>query len=80
MYSWQDVHVGIEGDDFQISGLEVWRQKWRKVDIAPIHLPHPSYPTQMHWYDVYDIGDAEQSARFAAGELSANVWGFYIPK
>jgi hypothetical protein len=42
-------------------------------------LRHPTYPNQTHQYDIYEIGDAERPVRFAAGELSNGVWGFYVP-
>jgi hypothetical protein len=30
--------------------------------------------------NVYEIKAGGEDIRFAAGELSANVWGFYIPE
>jgi len=38
----------------------------------------PAY-RQEHVFDVYEIVDGERRVRFAAGEFSANFWGFYLP-
>lgn len=76
---WRAVHVGVEGDGFKVAGLEVWKHEWRSTALAPVELPHPSYPGQIHRYNVYEIGAAERTVRFAADELSNGVWGFYLP-
>lgn len=80
MTVWQSVHVGIEGDSLEIGGLEVWRHKWRSTGEPHIDLPHPSYRNQTHQFNTYEIGDAGHLVRFAACELSNNVWGFYVPE
>lgn len=74
---WTDVHVGLEGDGLRIGGLAVWQEKWKPVG-EDLDLPHPAHPLQTHRYRVYEIGDAP-CIRFAAGELSNGVWGFYVP-
>jgi hypothetical protein len=76
---WRDVHVGFEGDGLKIAGIAVWSNEWRRVYENAIQLPHPSYPTQLHRYDVYEIGAEETPVQLAAGELSNGVWGFYVP-
>lgn len=76
---WQAIHVGLEKDGFLIQGLDVWNEDWRKVDTPSLKLPHPEHTQQRHTYQVYEIGPAERPVRFAAGELSNGVWGFYIP-
>lgn len=75
---WRAIHVGLEGDGVSIGGLEVWRQKWRAAGLS-VELPHPAYPSQVHHLFVYDIGEPAHPVRFAAGELSNGVWGFYVP-
>jgi hypothetical protein len=80
MTVWRDVHVGIEGDGLEIGGVKVWRHEWRSTGEPRLNLPHPSYRNQTHRYDIYEIGNAENSVRFAAGELSNGVWGFYVPE
>ena len=44
-----------------------------------MEFPHPAYPDQFHRMWIYEIRGADKAATFAAGELSANVWGFYVP-
>ena len=78
--SWRFVHIGFELAPFEIDGLDVWNQKWRQVTGDPVRLPHPTYPAQTHNYWIYDIGDTARPTRFAASELSAAVWGFYVPE
>jgi hypothetical protein len=80
MTVWRDVHVGFEDDGLEIGGVEVWKHKWRATGEPHLNLPHPSYPNQTHPYRIYEIGDAGHSVRFAAGELSNGVWGFYVPE
>ena len=77
--TWSVVHIGFDGDDVLIGGLEVWRHAWRRVGAESVDLQHPAYPNQIRQYDVYEIGEGDGSLRFAAGELSNGVWGFYIP-
>ncbi len=79
MTSWRDVHLGFEGDGAEIFGLDVWKHHWRHVDRPGLNLPHPSYPSQSHRFDIYEIGEIDRPVRFAAGELSNGVWGFYVP-
>jgi hypothetical protein len=80
MTAWRDVHVGFERDGLKIGGLEVWKHKWRSTGEPILNLPHPAYKWQTHRYNVYEIGDAGHSVRFAAGELSNGVYGFYVPE
>ena len=77
---WREAHIGLEGDEFTLNGLEVWKASWREITTEPIVLPHPAYPKQEHNYWLYEIGDLQCPIRFAAGELSNGVWGFYVPK
>ena len=78
MSDWSAVHVGFQNDGLLIGNLDVWRQKWRPSG-STIQLAHPAYPNQSHQYEIYEIGDVDDPIRFAAGELSNGVWGFYVP-
>lgn len=80
MSGWRAVHVGFEEDDFEISGVKIWQEKWRRTEHDPITLPHPSYQHQLHSFTIYEIGSVNNPVRFAASELSNLVWGFYVPK
>jgi hypothetical protein len=42
-------------------------------------LSHPQYPAQRHVMSVYEVADSDPAVRFAAGEFSNGVWGFYVP-
>ena len=78
MKGWRTVGVVIEGQPLMIGSLNVWDHDWKRLLEPPLQLPHPSYPSQLHSMEVYEITDDNESVRFAAGELSANVWGFYV--
>lgn len=60
------------------SGL-VARCSRRVVRCPALQLPHPSYPNQFHTFEVVEIGSLDRPVRFAVGELSNGVWGFYVP-
>ena len=77
---WKAIGVVAEGKAFELNGLNVWSYAWTATTDDPVDLPHPSYPHQLHTMRVYEIRDRDRHAVFAAGELSANVWGFYLRK
>ncbi|MDT4329940.1 hypothetical protein ACQE3E_03945 [Methylomonas sp. MED-D] len=76
---WKPVHVGVEGDGVSILGLKLWKFKWQSVGQEPIVVPHPSYLHERHQAWVYEVETSSKVVRFAAGELSNGVWGFYVP-
>ena len=76
---WTVVGVVAEGSPLKIGGLNVWDFDWGKTNVPQFQLPHPSHPHQLHYMNVYEISDGELTIRFATGELSMNVWGFYQP-
>lgn len=71
---WREAHIGFEDDGVRIGGVEVWKAEWRSAGES-VELPHPAHPKQIHRYSVYE---AENGVKFAAAELSAGVWGFYV--
>lgn len=79
MTQWKPVGVVVEGEPILIDGLNPWQFAWREVQKEPVELPHPAYPGQRHKMWIYEIEAGGGRVRFAAGELSANVWGFYVP-
>lgn len=79
MSEWQPVHIGFERDGVTIGGVEIWKHAWRRIEKEAVPLPHPSYPDQRHWFDIYEAGPLDRPIRFAASELSNGVWGFYVP-
>jgi hypothetical protein len=80
MTLWREAAIGWSIDPIEIGGLDVWKHEWRKIDVSSVDLPHPPYPKQIHRYDVWEIGPSDRPVRFAAAELSNNVWGFYVPE
>lgn len=76
---WRAIHIGFENDALKLGELEVWRWPWRSAGQTPLRLPHPAHPQQTHDFDIYQIGNTQHPFRFAAGELSNGVWGFYVP-
>ena len=79
MDQWTAVGIVPEGNAIAVGGLNPWAFEWRQVRDEPVDLPHPAYPTQSHRMWVYEIESGGRKVRFAAGELSENVWGFYVP-
>ena len=76
---WRALKIVIDGEDFRIEGIHIWEAEWRNVDPIAIKLPHPDHPNQKADFWIYEIGSGTNIVRFAAGELSNCVWGFYIP-
>ena len=75
---WRPVHVGLEGDAVSVNGVALWRHNWRQLSEDAVVVPHPSYPSERHKAWVYEVDANGETARFAAGELSNGVWGFYV--
>ena len=67
----------LRGEAIDVGGVNPWEHDWTKFAKAPVELPHPSYPRQLHRFWLYRVTVGQRSVTFAAGELSANVWGFY---
>ncbi len=78
MVSWKPVGVVAEGQPIRVGGLNPWNFEWHRMPADPVDLPHPSYPDQTHRMLLYEITSEGKSVTFAAGELSMNVWGFYV--
>ncbi|MFL6163726.1 MAG: hypothetical protein ACJ74U_16090 [Jatrophihabitantaceae bacterium] len=71
--------MSLEGGSISLRGINPWEYEWTNLNRS-IVVPHPSYPNQRHALRVYRIGGEDRDATvFAAGELSAGVWGFYLP-
>lgn len=75
---WRFVSIGFEGDPTDIGGVDPWNVEWVSLHER-ITVAHPQYPNQRHAMNVYVVGGADPPVRFAAGEFSNGVWGFYVP-
>ena len=76
---WMFVAIVVEGEAVSLLGQNPWPLQWSSSGEPPITVAHPSYPSQRHEMSVYDL-ESTQSIRFAAGEFSNGVWGFYVPE
>ena len=76
---WRSVHVGMEGDRVALDGLSLWKCKWQRIGEEPVVVPHPSHPQERQLAWVYEVENQGKRVKFAAGELSNGVWGFYVP-
>lgn len=79
---WRLVSIDIEGANVVLEGVNPWKfeREWRATGEDPITVAHPSYPAQRHSMFVYELALPTGKIRFAAGEFSNGVWGFYSPK
>jgi len=76
---WRNVGIVMDDQPIHVDGLNPWQHEWQTTDQPDIELPHPSYPNQLHRMTVYQIANGTKMVVFAAGELSPNVWGFFVP-
>ena len=78
MSRWRFAGSRIDGETFELDGLNVWAEAWRDTPERTATVLDPIYG-QTHHFGVYEIGPAESPIRFAAGEFSNLIWGFYTP-
>ena len=75
---WKFVGVVPDGREFKIQDVNVWSKKWNAVKNEVAHVQGPSYK-QPFAFQVYTIINDNVIIKFAAGEFSNCVWGFYVP-
>ncbi len=75
---WRAVGVVLDGDPIDVLGLNPWEHSWRDTGKHAA-MRHPSWPTQVHRMPVYTMTEGTRLVTFAAGELSNQVWGFFVP-
>jgi hypothetical protein len=74
---WKSIHVGKRGDRLKIGGISVWDEEWRS-DGRTVQLPHPLHTTESFAFRICEIGTMRAPVRFAAGQVGAGVWAFYV--
>jgi hypothetical protein len=79
MTEWRLAGAAGGGVEFRIDGLNVWDHKWISLQEDPIQLPLPGFPNEKHRMWLCMIKTDTQVVKFAAGEVSANVYAFYVP-
>lgn len=74
----QWVHVGtsLDGEKFEIQGVDVWRHAWKDEEGQAV-VKDPIYG-QTFRFGVYRVQTDGKIVEFAAGEFSNCVWGFYV--
>ena len=79
---WNLVSIDVEGAEVTLEGIDLWKHEgeWRRTGEDPITVAHPSSPAQRHQMFVYELAFPSKRIRFAAGEFSNGVFGFYSPK
>ena len=79
---WRFVSIDVDGANVLIKGVNPWkfRDEWRAISDDPITVAHPCYPAQRHLMYVYELALPSGKIRFATGEFSNGVWGFYSPE
>ena len=70
--------VSYSGAAFRINGANVWNQTWKRVPGAWVGIQDPFYG-QPYRFPVYEFTHRGEIVRFAAGEFSLCIWGFYEP-
>jgi hypothetical protein len=76
--TWKHIGTCVEGQRFEIEGLDVWSHKWICKQGESASVKDPQYG-QAYTFHAYEIITAQQRVTFAAGEFSNAVFGFYTP-
>jgi len=80
---WQFVSIDVSGANVLVEGVNPWnfdQSEWHSTGEDPITVAHPCYPAQRHSMYVYELALPGRKIKFAAGEFSNGVWGFYSPE
>ena len=76
--NWKFLKAISEGQALQIDGVDVWPyEKWEAEKGAVAEVKDPIYKQDFK-FTVYRVQSGEYSIRFAAGEFSNGIWGFYV--
>lgn len=74
---WRLVSIDFEGRSVDIGGVNPWNCEWVPTH-GKVTVAHPSYPSQRHTMNTYELTGSDGPVAFAAGEFSNGVWGFFI--
>lgn len=76
--NWVFLSIVYDSQSFAIDGVDVWKKEWIQTD-EKVDVKDPKYnqPFSVH---VFEIHEGSKVVRFAAGEFSNCVWGFYVEK
>jgi hypothetical protein len=70
--------VGTELEPLHLAGVDVWEYEWAKTGER-VDVSDPQYGQRLS-FEVWHIAVREKTVRFAAGEFSNGVWGFYVER
>ncbi|WP_157082652.1 hypothetical protein [Sphingomonas asaccharolytica] len=54
-------------DGLTIDGADIWALTWHRTHEPVLQLPHPTYPDQLDYFDIYEADGPAGRLRFAAG-------------
>ena len=75
---WKFVGVNTDEREFLINGLNVYKFDWEPVADEAAEVRDPLW-SQRFTLQVWTVTDGERTVKFAAGEFSNGVFGFYVP-
>lgn len=73
--NWSHSNTVVEGDKFEIEGLNIWDYKWKDTGKRII-IKGPNDGNQ-YTFHIFEITERNKTIKFAAGEFSNLVWGIY---
>ena len=77
---WKFYSVVSSGAYIEIEGIDIWMCNWNQLNVGTLDIPHPSFPEQKHTLWINYVEKNDRFVLFGAGELSNDVWCFYIPQ
>ncbi len=77
MATWSFAGSCFDGQTFEIDGTNVWELPWVRVEGVQAEVRDPLY-SHAFLFEVFEIRPGPGIIRFAAGEFSNSVWGFYV--
>lgn len=75
---WRPVGIVAEGEAIRFGGINPWNHEWIRCPEHDAALPHPQHSTQQHRMSAYAIDVGGRTVVFAVGEVSTNVYAFYV--
>ena len=75
---WTFVGVNTDEREFLIDGINVYKYNWERVADEVADVKDPIWP-QRFTLRVWTVTDGDRTVKFAAGEFSNGVVGFYVP-
>ena len=72
---WRFTASSVDGQSLLIDGIDVWKYDWQDTKERVV-VTDPSYHQEFTFY-VFQIHHEGRTLRFAAGEFSNCIWGFY---